>query len=146
KLRHKNGFEASLEQVAVTAGGVQALYVAFSMTLTPGDEVLIPDPGWPNFAMAVELLGGVPVRYRLQPDDAFLPNLEELESLVTERTRMLLINSPSNPLGTVFPADLVESLVRFSERHDIWLLSDECYDALTFDVAHTSPAVYDTKG
>lgn len=146
KLRARNGFEADEDQIVVTAGGVQALFLAFAMAIDPGDEVLIPDPGWPNFAMAVELLGGVPVTYRLQTSDGFLPNVTGLESLLTPRTKMLLINSPSNPLGTVFPSALVESLVRFAEQHDIWLLSDECYDQLTYDVAHTSPAAFDTKG
>ena len=146
KLHDHNGFDVSAAQIVVTAGGAQALHLAFTLTLSPGDEVLIPDPGWPNFAMAVQLLGARPVRYRLDPDSEFLPRLEELESLVSPRTRLLLVNSPSNPLGTVIPADVIEALVRFAERHDIWLLSDECYDALTYGAAHTSPAVFDTRG
>lgn len=146
KLRTHNDVVVSDEQIVVTAGGMQALHLAFTLTLSPGDEVLIPDPGWPNFAMAIELVGAVPIRYHLDQDNVFMPRLEELESLLTARTRMLLVNSPSNPLGTVIPADLVELLVRFAERHDIWLLSDECYDALTFGAVHTSPAVFDTRG
>lgn len=146
KLRIHNGIDVSDEQIVVTAGGAQALHLAFTLALSPGDEVLIPDPGWPNFAMAVELLGAVAVRYRLDPENDFMPRLDELESLLTPRTRLLLVNSPSNPLGTVIPAHVVESLVRFAERHDIWLLSDECYDALTYGATHTSPAVFDTSG
>jgi len=146
KVRERNGIDASPERVVVTAGGAQALHLAFSLTISKGDEVLIPDPGWPNFAMAVELLQATPVPYRLRPERGFLPDLEELERLVTPRTRMILVNTPSNPLGTVMDGELVEALVRFAERHDLWLLSDECYDALTYDVEHVSPARFDTKG
>lgn len=146
KLAAENGIEASSEQVIVTAGGAQALHLAFSLVLRDGDEVLIPDPGWPNFAMAIGLVQATPVRYRLDPDHGFMPSIEELEARVTERTRMIVVNSPSNPLGTVFPAELMEQLVRFAERRGIWLLSDECYDAITHGAEHVSPARFDTQG
>lgn len=145
KIVSQNGFAATAEQVVVTAGGVQALYVAMSLTIAAGDEVLIPDPGWPNFAMMVGLLQATPVRYSLRAEHGFMPDLAELESLITERTRMILVNTPSNPLGTVMNAEVVEALVRFSDRHDIWFLSDECYDALTFDAEHVSPARFDVQ-
>lgn len=140
-----NGFTATADQIVVTTGGVQALHVAMSLAIAAGDEVLIPDPGWPNFAMTVGLLQATPVRYSLRAEHGFMPDLTELESLVTERTRMILVNTPSNPLGTVMSAEVVESLVRFADRHDIWLLSDECYDALTFDAEHVSPARFDQQ-
>jgi aspartate aminotransferase len=146
KLRSHNGFAVSPEQVVVTAGGAQALHVAFTATLAAGDEVLIPDPGWPNYAMAVGLLQATPVGYSLRPENDFMPDFAELESLVTDRTRLIVVNTPSNPLGSVMPFEVVEALVRFADRHDIWLLSDECYDALTYEVAHTSPARFDRDG
>lgn len=146
KLRRHNGLEVSADQVVVTAGGAQALHVAFTATLAAGDEVLIPDPGWPNYAMAVGLLQAVPVGYSLRPENAFMPDFDELERLVTDRTRLIVVNTPSNPLGSVMPAEVVEALVRFADRHDLWLLSDECYDALTYEVEHTSPARFDTDG
>lgn len=146
KLRRHNGLEVSADQVVVAAGGAQALHVAFTATLAAGDEVLIPDPGWPNYAMAVGLLQAVPVGYSLRPENAFMPDFDELERLVTDRTRLIVVNTPSNPLGSVMPAEVVEALVRFADRHDLWLLSDECYDALTYEVEHTSPARFDTDG
>jgi aspartate aminotransferase len=146
KLREQNGIEADPSQIVVTAGGAQALHLALSMTIAAGDEVLIPDPGWPNYAMAVGLLQATPVRYPLAPERGFIPELAQLEALVTPATKVLLVNSPSNPLGTVIPGDVIEQLVRFAERHDLWLLSDECYDALTYGVEHVSPARFDTTG
>jgi aspartate aminotransferase len=145
KVAERNGLHVEPEQVVVAAGGMQALYAALSATVGAGDEVLIPDPGWPNFAMAVQLLQARPVGYPLHPDDAFLPDVAELGRLVTDRTRALIVNFPSNPLGAVLPAELAERLCRFADAHDLWLISDECYDAITFDAAHVSPGVYDEQ-
>ncbi|WNM24774.1 pyridoxal phosphate-dependent aminotransferase [Demequina capsici] len=146
KVARVNGIEAGADQVVVTAGGAEALLLAYATILDAGDEVLIPDPGWPNYAMAMTMLDCVAVPYRLAPEHAFVPQVEALEALVTERTRAILVNSPSNPLGTVLDAQTLEALVRFAERHDIWLISDECYDELTYGVPHVSPAVFDTAG
>lgn len=146
KVAEQNSIDAPADRVVVTAGGAQALHLAFSLTLSAGDEVLIPDPGWPNYTMAVGLLQATPVGYPLRPERDFVPDIAELEKLVTPRTRMIIVNSPSNPLGTVIPRDTIEELVRFAERHDIWLLSDECYDALTYGAEHVSPARFDRNG
>lgn len=146
KVSTVNRFATAPQNVVVTAGGAQALHVAFSLVLSAGDEVLIPDPGWPNYAMAVQLLQATPVRYPLRPEHGFRPDQAELDGLVTDRTRMIVVNTPSNPLGTVLPGADVEALVRFAERHDLWLLSDECYDALTFGPEHVSPGRFDRDG
>lgn len=146
KLAQRNSLTVDPSQVVVTAGGAQALHLAFSMVISSGDEILIPDPGWPNYAMAIGLLEGVPVRYRLEPEAGFVPDVAVLEELITPRTRAIVVNSPSNPLGTVLAPEVLEALVRFAERHDIWLISDECYDALTYGAEHVSPATFDTKG
>jgi aspartate aminotransferase len=145
KVARHNRISASPEQVIVSAGGMQALYVALSATVRSGDEVLIPDPGWPNFAMAVHLLQATPVGYRLRPESSFLPEVAELDRLVTARTRAIVVNSPSNPLGAVLTGDLAAQLCRFADAHDLWLISDECYDGITFDVPHVSPATYDQE-
>ncbi len=146
KLARVNRLEVTEDQIAVTASGTEALFAAYSAILTAGDEMLLPDPGWPNYTMAMEMLQCTAVPYRLDPEHDFVPQIDALEALVTERTKAILVNSPSNPLGTVYSAETLEALVRFAERHDLWLISDECYDALTFGVDHVSPAVFDTKG
>jgi aspartate aminotransferase len=145
KVAVRNGLEAGPAQVVVAAGGMQALYAALSATVGAGDEVLVPDPGWPNFAMAVQLLQARPVGYPLHPDDAFLPDPAELGRRVTDRTRALVVNFPSNPLGSVLPTDLAQRLCRFADQYDLWLISDECYDAITFEAEHVSPARYDEQ-
>jgi len=145
KVQHHNGFTVKPSQVIVTAGGMQAVYLALTATLTAGDEVLIPDPGWPNFAMAVQLLQARVVRYRLRPENGFLPETDHLRSLITARTRALIVNSPSNPLGSVIEAERAESLCRFADEHDLWIISDECYDALSFEREHVSLAAHDRE-
>ena len=146
-LAARQGVATAPEQVVVTAGGMQALHLALSMVLGPGDEVLLPDPGWPNFVMAVRLLGAVPVGYRLAPERGFRPDPDAVAALVTERTRAVVVNTPSNPLGSVLPAEDVEALVHLADAHDLWLLSDECYEALVFPGAeHVSARRFDTAG
>ncbi|WP_298253225.1 pyridoxal phosphate-dependent aminotransferase [uncultured Arthrobacter sp.] len=130
----------------VVAGAQQGLHLALSTLIAAGDEVLVPDPGYPTFAMTVGLLNGVPVPYALSPEHGFQPRIEELQQLVTPRTRVLMLNSPSNPLGSVFDHDLTRDLVRFAHENDLWVVSDECYEAFTYDVPHVSPARFDAGG
>jgi aspartate aminotransferase len=133
KVTRRNGYEAHLDQVVVTQGGIQALYLVLLALLEPGDEVLLPDPAWPNFRMIAHLLGARVLSYPLVAEGDFLPRLEDLERLVTPRTRAILVNSPSNPLGTVLPRELVEALLAFARRQGLWFISDEVYDEVVFD-------------
>ncbi len=146
KLRTENGIDVSTQNVVVTLGGVGGMTSATMVTVEAGDEVLIPDPGWPNYESAVMLIGGVPRKYPLDPYRGFLPDLSALEELVTERTKMLLINSPSNPTGAVFPRRTIEALLDFAYRHDLYLLSDEVYEHIIFEGEHTSPAKLNHDG
>jgi aspartate aminotransferase len=133
KVTRRNGYEARPDQVVVTQGGIQALYLVLSALLEPGDEVLLPDPAWPNFRMIAHLLGARAVSYPLVAQAHFLPRLEDLERLVTPRTRAILVNSPSNPLGTVVPRELLQTLLAFARQQDLWFVSDEVYDEVVFD-------------
>ena len=141
-----DGASVDPDQVWVTAGGAQALHLGLSLMVSAGDEVLVPDPGYPPFSMASHLLQAVPVPYRLRPENGFLPDPDAIEAAITPRTRVLLLNSPSNPLGIALPADLLEDLVDRARRHDLWVLSDECYEAFTYDVPHVPAARFDTDG
>jgi aspartate/methionine/tyrosine aminotransferase/ribosomal protein S18 acetylase RimI-like enzyme len=144
KLARVNGVRVETEQVWVTAGGMQALYLAMSLGLGPGDEVLIPDPGYSTFAMNAAMISAVAVPYPLRRENAFLPDLDELARLVTPRTRMIIINSPSNPLGAIFPEQTLRTLVDFAREHDLWILSDEVYEAFSYEAPHVSVASIDT--
>ncbi|MCU1516564.1 MAG: aspartate aminotransferase [Pseudarthrobacter sp.] len=142
--REGAGPSIGAERVYVVDGAQQGLHLAMSLLLSPGDEILIPNPGYPTFAMTSRLLNAVPVRYPLYPGQDFQPRIEDLESLITDRTRVLILNSPSNPLGAVLGEDLTRQLVDLARRHDLWIISDECYEAFTYDVPHISPASFDS--
>jgi len=140
KLRGHNRLEVEPGQVIVTAGGNAAVLAAMVAVLEPGDEVLIPDPAWPNFRMIAGVLHAPERLYPLRPDQGFLPAVEDLERLCGPRTRALLVNSPSNPLGTIIPADRLREVLAFAEERDLWVISDECYDQVTFDSGFVSAA------
>ncbi len=148
KLSRVNRIDAGVDEIVVTPGGMNALYSAFAVLLEPGDEVLLPTPGFPNMDEMVRLLGGVPRFYHLRQSADFLPDIDELSSLVTDRTKAMFVNSPSNPTGRVYGHDLVRSVVEFADRHDIWLISDEVYDELVLDpdASHVPSAWFDTDG
>jgi aspartate aminotransferase len=146
KVARRNGYGASPEQVVVTQGGIQALYLALRALLEPGDEVLLPDPAWPNYRMIAHLLGARVLPYPLLAGGGFLPRLKDLERLVTPRTRAILVNSPSNPLGTVVPGELMEGLLAFARRRDLWFISDEVYDEVVFDDVFVSAGSVAERG
>ncbi len=144
RFRMTNGVDVGAERVYVVDGAQQGLHFVMSMLLSPGDEILIPNPGYPTFAMTSKLLNAVPVGYPLYPEQNFQPQIADIEALITERTRVLVINSPSNPLGAVISESLTRDLVALARRRDLWIISDECYEAFTFDVPHVSPARFDS--
>ena len=146
-IQGKTGVPTDKENILVTQGAVLSVATAFLAILDAGDEILLPDPGWPNYSMAVTLMHGRPVFYSLSPERQFLPDLDELESLVTDRTKLILLCSPSNPTGQVHDKELTEKLVEFARRHDLYVLADEIYAEIVFvGVAHTSAASFDTDG
>jgi aspartate aminotransferase len=146
KLQRVNGYEAHPDNVAVTQGGVGGVAATFAAVLEEGDEVLVPDPAWPNYAMLLSWLRARQVPYPCPPELGFEPDLERLASLITPRTKLLVVSSPNNPSGAVYPRGVLEELADLAVRHNLWLLSDECYDELTFDAEVVSPAALLTDG
>ncbi len=146
KLRVVNGLNVEVEQVVLSNGAVQGLFATFLAMLEPGDEVLVPDPGWPNYAMMIQALHGVPRRYHLTPGNAFVPQVDELASLVSPRTKAILLNSPSNPLGSILPRTAITDVLELAGRHDLWVVSDECYESITFDEGYVGTASLDSDG
>ncbi len=146
KLAAVNHIEAQANEINIGAGGIGGIAAAFAAILNPGDEVLLPDPGWPNYRMMLAWVHGVAVGYPLRPEAGFLPDVDEISALITPRTKVLVINSPSNPTGTVFPPSLIEKLTALAVERRIFLLSDECYDELIFEGEHLSPASFCTDG
>jgi len=140
KLERVNGIRVTPDRIACGPGGVGALAAVFGAVLEPGDEVLLPDPGWPNTRMMLAWTGARGVFYPCPANNGFQPDIEALASLITPRAKMLLINSPNNPTGAVYPAATIERVIELAQRHNLWLISDECYDQIILDGSWTSPA------
>ncbi|HSE94659.1 MAG TPA: pyridoxal phosphate-dependent aminotransferase [Methylomirabilota bacterium] len=144
KLRKDNGLDVDpASQVFVTVGAMEALMLTFLVALDPGDEVLITDPSYCNYEGQITLAGARPVFVPTDPDRDYLPPVEALEAAVTPRTRAILVNSPSNPTGAVYPRDLLHAIAEVAVRRDLLLVSDEAYGALVYgDVRHVSPGAF----
>ena len=140
KLQRENGIRVSSEQIIVTIGAMGALYGSLLSVLEPGDQLLVPDPGYPNYRMTAELCGAESVSYPLPAADGYQPDLEALAAAISPRTKAIVVGSPSNPTGTVIHRDRLQGIVELAERHDLYLVSDECYEKIVFDGTHVSPA------
>ena len=143
RLERVAGLRYGADEVVVAQGGGQAVAAVFAALLDAGDEVLVPDPAWPNYAMSALLRGAVPVGYDLPASTGFLPDLDQLRGLVTPRTRMIVVNSPANPTGVVLPSEMVAAIVEFAAANDLWVVSDEVYDELVFEGQMANAAQYD---
>jgi aspartate/methionine/tyrosine aminotransferase len=140
KVQARNGLDCTIENVVVTTGGCGGLFTTLMTLVEDGDEVLLPDPGWANYPPMVHGLGARAVFYPLEPARSFAPDLDRLAALVTPRTRAVVVNSPGNPSGAVYDRDVLAGVLDIARRHDLWLVSDECYDELVFDGRHVSTA------
>jgi len=130
--RENYGREVAPENVIVSGGAKQSISVALAAILDPGDEVIILAPYWVSYPEMVKLAFAVPVI--VEPEaGSFVPRFEQIERAVTSRTKAILVNSPNNPSGAVYPADLIGALVEMCERKDIFLIMDDIYHKLVFD-------------
>jgi len=146
KVNKENGIAAQLNQITVTPGSVFALASALMAVADPGDEILIPDPGWPNYYMQAVALGLRPVYYRLEAENGYQPDPWKIEPLISPKTRAMVINTPSNPTGAVYSLKTIERLLEMAGRYDIYLISDEVYERILYEGKHISPAALDPDG
>jgi aspartate/methionine/tyrosine aminotransferase len=128
------------DQIVITTGAIGALYSALMAVVDAGDEVLIPDPGWPNYEAITHLAGGKPVRFNQPALRGFLPDANEIARLVTPRTKAIVINTPGNPSGAVFSPELIARIGDIARRSGIYVISDEIYEDIIFEGEHTSTA------
>lgn len=128
-------------EILVTAGGQEAIYLSVKGLLDPGDEVLVPNPGFGPFRSSVLLAGGVPVAVPPVSADGLEMDLQAAESLITERSRAIIINSPHNPTGNVATGEQLEQIALLARKHDLFIISDEAYDHILYNgIVHVSPA------
>jgi len=141
KTKRDTGYETAAAKVLVTNGGKQAVYNTFAALLDPGDEVLVIAPYWTTYPESIKLAGGVPVQVTTDETSGYLATVEQLEAARTDRTKVLLFVSPSNPTGAVYPHDDVVAIGRWAAEHGLWVVTDEIYEHLVYgDAEMTSIA------
>jgi aspartate/methionine/tyrosine aminotransferase len=152
EFRHKicetteksRGFKPNLDQVLVTPGANIAIFYAISCVANPGEEVIVPDPGFPTYYSTIKMCNVKAVRVPLLESNKFRMNPKDIEDSITEKTRMIIINSPQNPTGSVMTDDEIKMTYEIAQKHDLYLYSDEIYARMVYkDSVFNSPSVYD---
>jgi aspartate aminotransferase len=132
KTKRDSGYDVSAAQVLVTNGGKHAVHNSFATLLDPGDEVLLPAPYWTTYPEPIRLAGGEPVVLPTDESTGFRVTVDQLDAATTDRTKVLMFVSPSNPTGAVYPRDEVEAIGRWAADRGIWVVTDEIYEHLTY--------------
>lgn len=142
KFERENGLKYELDQVMVSTGGKQVLYNGFFSVLDPGDEVILIAPYWVSYPAQIELTGGVPVVVTAPAETGFVPDLAAIRAAITPRTKVIVINSPSNPTGAVYSPELIRGMAELAREFDLWLFTDDLYEHLVYDGEFVTAASY----
>jgi aspartate aminotransferase len=142
KLKRDNGLDYGPADVLISVGAKHTLFNLVMALINPGDEVLVPSPYWVSYPEQVRLLGGVPVAVPTAEATGFDLDPARLAAAVTGRTKLIVLNSPNNPTGAVFSPAALEAVARLAVERRLWVVSDECYEALTFEGRHVSVAAF----
>jgi aspartate aminotransferase len=142
KFKRDTGLDYEPADVLVSCGAKHTLYNIFVALLDPGDEVLVPSPYWVSYPEQVRLLDGVPVTVATREASGFDLDPDAIAAAVTPKTKLLVLNSPNNPTGAVFAPATLQAVVRIAVERGLWVISDECYEALTFEGRHVSIASF----
>lgn len=146
KLLADNGLEYEPSEIVVSAGAKHSIYNALMALCNPGDEVILPAPYWVSYPEQIRLCGGAPVIVPTLEESGYKLAPEDLESYIGEKTRILILNSPSNPTGSVYDESELRELAEVIKKHRIWVISDEVYEKLVYDGArHVSLASFDDE-
>ncbi|MGB9675791.1 MAG: pyridoxal phosphate-dependent aminotransferase [Candidatus Bathyarchaeales archaeon] len=120
-------------EILITSGGIEAIFLALFGFVNPGDEVLIPDPGFVCYEPCVRLAGGIPVSIPLLEHNGFVPSIEDVMSFITDRSRVIMLNYPNNPTGATLSFDDAAMLAKIAVEHDLLVISDEVYEKIIYD-------------
>ena len=142
KLSRENGLTYSPDQIVVSCGAKHSIYNAIQMLVDPGDEVILIAPYWMTYADQVLLAGGVPKVVYTSAANGFEPELDQIKAAITDRTKAILLNSPSNPSGGVISDDVLAGISELAQRHDFWVIADEIYERLVYGVSPNSFATF----
>jgi aspartate/methionine/tyrosine aminotransferase len=144
--QRSRGFKPEINQLLVTPGANAQIFYALACTANPGDEIIIPDPSFVSYKSLINFLGMVPVSVALKEENKFRMNPEDVERAYTKKTKMIIMNSPSNPTGAVMTEEEIKAIFEIAEKKDVFLLSDEIYARMIYkdsEVKFSSPSRYD---
>ena len=140
KFKRENGLDIPADQTVVTVGGKQCLFNLFMAILDPGDEVIVVGPYWVSYPEMARFAEGVPVEVNTGPESGFVPDPAEIASKIGPRTKAIVLNSPGNPTGAVYPKEVLIAIAELANKHDLYIVSDEIYEHLIYEGEHFSPA------
>jgi aspartate aminotransferase len=144
--KSSRGFCPDLDQLLVCAGANTIIYYAIACTVNPGEEVIVPDPGFVSYFSIIDYLGVTPVRVQLKESNEFRLNPDDVEKAITDKTRMIIVNSPSNPTGAVMTKEELTRIYEIAKKYDLFLLRDEIYARMIYhekDIDFFSPSSLD---
>ena len=133
KLKRDNGLEYEPDQIVVSNGAKHSLFNICQTILDPGDEVIIPEPFWVSYPELVQIAGGVPVMVHGHEENDFLVSADDMKPYITPRTKAIILNSPNNPNGCVWPREMLEDIARLAVENQLFVISDEIYEKLVYD-------------
>ena len=142
KFKDENGLDYDFKETMVSTGAKQCVYNAVQILVDEGDEVVIPAPFWMTYESQVQLAGGVPVIVSSTYEEGFVPPPERIAAAVTPRTKAIMLNTPCNPSGAAIKREDLEAIAEIALKNDLWIISDEIYEHLTYGHEHTSIATF----
>ncbi len=140
KVKRDNGIDCSSQNVIVSAGAKHSLFNLLYVFIEKDDEVLIFSPYWVSYTDMVLAVGGKPIIVEGDSKNGFIPDLDVVQSSITSKIKMIILNSPNNPTGAIFPQKFIKSLIEIADQHDLIVVSDECYEKIIYDEPFVSPA------
>ncbi len=143
EVERTRGFRPSLEQVVITPGLKPGIFFAMLATLNPGDEVIFQDPGYPTYGSVASFIGAKSVLVPLLEGNEFRMDPADIDERLTERTKLIIVNSPQNPTGSVMAQEEMDDLALLAEEKDVWVVSDEVYSKMTYETPHSTPTTRD---
>jgi len=136
-VNSSHGMNIDEDNIIITPGGKPIMTFAFMSLVEPGDEVILPNPGYPIYESMVNFMGGKPVYYELREENDFVVDIDELEALVTPKTKMLVLNTPHNPCGSVIDPETTKRIAEMVIKNDLWVFTDEIYWRIIYEGVHT---------
>jgi len=143
EIENTRGYRPDLDQIVIIPGLKPGIFFSMLATVNPGDEVIYQDPGYPTYGSVTSFLGATPVMVPLREENEFRMNPDDIQERITKKTKLVIVNSPQNPTGSVMTKGELNELAELAEEHDFFVVSDEIYSKMTYESKHYSPTVQD---